>query len=132
MSPPSATETRPESDTTAAILDRGSKAVEGVVHEPGLTEDQANTKPNSKVPLGFPSPPTFDDPYKAREYQKGRLALAFRIFAKLGFDEGVAGHITLRVKISFINIIIDQVKKRLTAIYRIQLSPHPSGSTRLG
>jgi ribulose-5-phosphate 4-epimerase/fuculose-1-phosphate aldolase len=23
--------------------------------------------------------------------------LAFRIFAKLGFDEGVAGHITLRV-----------------------------------
>lgn len=27
---------------------------------------------------------------------KGRLALAFRIFAKFEFDEGVAGHITLR------------------------------------
>jgi hypothetical protein len=28
---------------------------------------------------------------------KGRLAAAFRIFGKHGFDEGVAGHITLRV-----------------------------------
>lgn len=40
-----------------------------------------------------------NDPYKEREYQKGRLALAFRIFAQLGFDEGVAGHITYRVSI---------------------------------
>lgn len=41
--------------------------------------------------------PEFEDPYQAREYLKGRLALAFRIFAKLGYDEGVAGHITLKV-----------------------------------
>jgi len=34
--------------------------------------------------------PKFDDPYKAREYLKTRLALAFRIFAKYGYDEGVA------------------------------------------
>jgi ribulose-5-phosphate 4-epimerase/fuculose-1-phosphate aldolase len=27
----------------------------------------------------------------------GRLAAAFRIFGQNGFDEGVAGHITLRV-----------------------------------
>ncbi|KAF2744032.1 class II aldolase/adducin domain-containing protein [Sporormia fimetaria CBS 119925] len=44
----------------------------------------------------FPGPPKFDDPYKEREYLKGRLAAAFRIFGKYGFDEGVAGHITLR------------------------------------
>ncbi len=47
--------------------------------------------------------PRFDNPYEEREYMKGRLALAFRIFAKFGFDEGVAGHITLRV--SFIYLI---------------------------
>lgn len=35
--------------------------------------------------------PKFDDPYKERSYWKGRLAAAFRIFAKYGFDEGVAG-----------------------------------------
>ncbi|CAI4212077.1 unnamed protein product [Parascedosporium putredinis] len=41
-------------------------------------------------------PPTFKDPKEEQQYLKGRLALAFRIFAKLGFDEGVAGHITVR------------------------------------
>lgn len=61
-------------------------------HEPGLTKKQA-----VESMVKFPGPPKFDDPYKEREYQKGRLALAFRIFAKLGYDEGVAGHITLRV-----------------------------------
>ncbi|ERT01320.1 hypothetical protein HMPREF1624_02564 [Sporothrix schenckii ATCC 58251] len=44
----------------------------------------------------FPQPPTFTDKVEEREYLKGRLALAFRLFAKFGFDEGVAGHITLR------------------------------------
>jgi len=63
------------------------------------------TKSNITVPVAtelgveaykFPKPPTFDDKYKEREYLKGRLAAAFRIFGKYGFDEGVAGHITLR------------------------------------
>ncbi|OBT78966.1 hypothetical protein VF21_02824 [Pseudogymnoascus sp. 05NY08] len=44
----------------------------------------------------FPTPRKFDDKLKEREYLKGRLILAYRIFAKLGYDEGVAGHITLR------------------------------------
>lgn len=44
----------------------------------------------------FPKPPVFTDKYEERKYLKGRLAAAFRIFAKKGFDEGVAGHITLR------------------------------------
>jgi len=50
---------------------------------------------SSNIPLTEPTA-KYEDPYKEREYQKHRLALAFRIFAKLGFDEGVAGHITLR------------------------------------
>lgn len=33
-------------------------------------------------------PPTFKDPYEERDYLKARLALAFRIFAKQGYDEG--------------------------------------------
>lgn len=33
---------------------------------------------------------------KEREYLKFRLAQAFRIFGDLGYDEGVAGHITVR------------------------------------
>ena len=64
--------------------------------------DPSSTKPklsgkfaNARL-QSFPSPPTFEDKYAERAYLKGRLALAFRIFGKLGFDEGVAGHITLR------------------------------------
>ena len=48
--------------------------------------------------VNFPSPPKFDNPYKERAYLKGRLAAAFRIFGKYGYDEGVAGHITMRVR----------------------------------
>ncbi|PVI00324.1 arad-like aldolase/epimerase [Periconia macrospinosa] len=60
-------------------------------NEPGLTEAEAQVQV-----MKFPMPPKFDDPYKERAYLKGRLAAAFRIFGKYGFDEGVAGHITLR------------------------------------
>jgi hypothetical protein len=70
------------------------------------------------------APPTFDDPYKAREYQKRRLTLAFRLFAKFGFDEGVAGHITLRVCIALIHANTELL---LTFFFRIPLSPRISG-----
>ena len=46
---------------------------------------------------GFPQPPRFEDKEEERQFLKGRLAAAFRIFGQRGFDEGVAGHITVRV-----------------------------------
>jgi hypothetical protein len=85
MSPPSAT------GASVPAWEKDEPAT--ATHEPGLTKEQA-----MRAAAKFPGPPTFDDPYKEREYLKGRLALAFRIFAKFGFDEGVAGHITLRVR----------------------------------
>lgn len=42
------------------------------------------------------SPPVFANKEDERTYQKQHLAAAFRVFAKQGFDEGVAGHISLR------------------------------------
>src|ERR1700733_13279639 len=39
---------------------------------------------------------SLDDPAEERLYRKQRLAAAFRLFSKFGFDEGVAGHITAR------------------------------------
>jgi ribulose-5-phosphate 4-epimerase/fuculose-1-phosphate aldolase len=44
----------------------------------------------------FPKPPSFGCKNEQREYEKGRLALAFRILARMGMNEGTAGHITLR------------------------------------
>jgi len=96
MAPPSAVEVH----TTSGNGEKVAVASQ----TQGLTETQANeaigetTKAAKGDPLKFPMPPKFEDKYKEREFQKGRLALAFRIFAKLGFDEGVAGHITLRVR----------------------------------
>lgn len=43
-----------------------------------------------------PSPPTFKTVAEERLHRKQRLASAFRLFAKFGFSEGVAGHITAR------------------------------------
>src|SRR4029079_12260033 len=44
----------------------------------------------------FPSLPTFASPEEERLQRKQRLAAGFRLFAKFGFEEGVAGHITAR------------------------------------
>lgn len=44
----------------------------------------------------FPTQTKFDSPEEERTHRKQRLAAAFRLFSKFGFDEGVAGHITAR------------------------------------
>jgi ribulose-5-phosphate 4-epimerase/fuculose-1-phosphate aldolase len=46
--------------------------------------------------LKMAMPPTFSSPGEERRHRKERLAAAFRLFARFGFDEGVAGHITAR------------------------------------
>jgi ribulose-5-phosphate 4-epimerase/fuculose-1-phosphate aldolase len=40
--------------------------------------------------------PKFDSVDAERLHRKQRLAASFRLFGKFGFDEGVAGHITMR------------------------------------
>ena len=44
----------------------------------------------------IPRPPTFSSVEEERRHRKQRLAAGFRLFARFGFDEGVAGHITAR------------------------------------
>src|SRR5437763_524072 len=45
---------------------------------------------------GLPLPAQFDSVEDERLHCKQRLAAAFRLFSRFGFDEGVAGHITAR------------------------------------
>jgi hypothetical protein len=73
-------------------IPNGSENSSKVPLEPGLSESKAKGQM-----VAFPGPPQFDDKYEERDYLKGRLAAAFRIFGKYGYDEGVAGHITVRV-----------------------------------
>ena len=64
----------------------------------GKVSDDDTSAVISQDAASFPRPPTFKDKYEERAYLKGRLVLAYRLFAKNGFDEGVAGHITIRVR----------------------------------
>lgn len=54
-------------------------------------------KESSAVPWIKPQPPTFSSKQEERQFLKGRLALAFRIFSLKGYEEGLAGHITVKV-----------------------------------
>jgi ribulose-5-phosphate 4-epimerase/fuculose-1-phosphate aldolase len=56
-----------------------------------------NAAPNPTASYGkLPAIPTFATPKEERLHRKQRLAAAFRLFSKFGFDEGTAGHITAR------------------------------------
>jgi hypothetical protein len=46
--------------------------------------------------LKIRSYPKFEKLEEERLYRKQHLAAAFRVFAERGFDEGVAGHISVR------------------------------------
>jgi ribulose-5-phosphate 4-epimerase/fuculose-1-phosphate aldolase len=48
---------------------------------------------SDRSPHAFPK---FADVEQERRHRKQRLAAAFRLFGRFGFDEGVAGHITAR------------------------------------
>ncbi len=48
------------------------------------------------TPTALPAAREFESPAVERLYRKQRLAAAFRLFSRFGFDEGVAGHITAR------------------------------------
>src|SRR5947209_19493838 len=57
------------------------------------------TSPVTEAPgrvSNLATPPVFATPAAERRHRKERLAAAFRLFARYGFDEGVAGHITAR------------------------------------
>lgn len=60
----------------------------------GMAKDQNGTSYDVNDTLALPAstgwtrPPKFTDPLEERQYLKGRLVLAFRIIANLGFDAG--------------------------------------------
>jgi ribulose-5-phosphate 4-epimerase/fuculose-1-phosphate aldolase len=60
-----------------------------------MTEAQPLTEAPGRA-KNVPAPPTFATVAQERRHRKERLAAAFRLFARFGFDEGVAGHITAR------------------------------------
>lgn len=64
------------------------------VEIPPQVQVQGKTKSGKK--LNIRSYPQFENLEDERLYRKQHLAAAFRVFADRGFDEGVAGHISVR------------------------------------
>ncbi len=64
------------------ITESGTRTIDGVELTP--------------KPVGLDGPATFDNVEDERLHRKQKLAGALRIFGRVGFGEGVAGHITVR------------------------------------
>ena len=61
-----------------------------------MSEKEETKNPSSSAFQGLPTIPKFNSLEEEQLHRKQRLAGAFRLFSKFGFDEGVAGHITAR------------------------------------
>jgi glucose-6-phosphate 1-epimerase len=57
---------------------------------------QVSSKTKDGRLLKMRTQPKFDNPEDERLYRKQHLAAACRVFAARGYDEGVAGHISVR------------------------------------
>jgi hypothetical protein len=73
-----------------------SNAVPAVSKRPEATEVQSLGRAKDGRILKIREYPKFDNLEEERAYRKQHLAAAFRVFADRGFDECVAGHISVR------------------------------------
>jgi len=74
----------------------GKKVVNGMQKAENPSQVQVTGVGKNGQPLNIRRYPKFDNLEDERLYRKQHLAAAFRIFAERGFDEGVAGHISVR------------------------------------
>jgi ribulose-5-phosphate 4-epimerase/fuculose-1-phosphate aldolase len=58
--------------------------------------DTSDTDTASPIKLSDQYPPKYSSVEEERIDRKNRLTATFRLFGKFGFDEGVAGHVTVR------------------------------------
>lgn len=72
----------PQPDGVSAVSDPSTRQIDGVL--------LSVRRPP------FPRPATFESVEDERQHRKLKLAGALRIFGRLGFGEGVAGHMTVR------------------------------------
>lgn len=90
----------PSEHTMSPVATNGNDRTQQAILQKTKIEDEKHAvrERARKTHHPFPKPPTFDDKLEERAYLKFRLAQAFRIFGNLGYDEGVARHITVRVR----------------------------------
>ena len=93
---PSATQTVTGAPAISIKGAAEQKTVNGEQREANPPQLQVTAKTKDGRKLKVRSYPKFDSLEEERLYRKQHLAAAFRVFADRGFDEGVAGHISVR------------------------------------
>lgn len=92
---PSATQPPPPVEIAISTkAGNGNGAQQKKYENPPQVQSQGKTK-DGRI-LKIRTYPKFDTLEEERLYRKQHLAAAFRVFADRGFDEGVAGHISVR------------------------------------
>lgn len=83
--------------TDHSILKAGANGHNGISNSTGDNDSlRALGTTTSGKKLKVRTYPKFNTLEEERLYRKQHLAAAFRVFADRGFDEGVAGHISVR------------------------------------
>lgn len=86
------------------------------------TQTEAVSQPPAKSVLSFEGgrsifqTPTFTDKHSERQWAKEQMAGAFRVFARLGWADGTAGHISLRGILIDPDVVLKTNKKYLDPV----------------
>ncbi|KAL2414728.1 Meiotically up-regulated protein 14 [Exophiala dermatitidis] len=85
------------SSTTTLIVEKVAPAAQQVDgHDKNTPPVKPSFQALSQGPVVLRGPPTFSSVEKQRQWMLGHMAAAFRVFARKGFTEGLAGHTSLR------------------------------------
>ncbi|KAK7217016.1 hypothetical protein V2G26_005019 [Clonostachys chloroleuca] len=82
--------------TLSTTADHDRLVVNGMAKDSNPPQLQIQAKTKDGRLLKMRTQPKFDNPEDERMYRKQHLAAACRVFASRGFDEGVAGHFSVR------------------------------------
>ncbi|KAL7623384.1 hypothetical protein AAE478_007066 [Parahypoxylon ruwenzoriense] len=114
------TETTPQSFPAASAPNGASAVGKTLMNEQEKAQDppqvQVTGTTKSGKKLNIRSYPQFDNLEDERLYRKQHLAAAFRVFADRGFDEGVAGHISVRDPILTDHFWLNPLSKHFSLI----------------
>lgn len=80
----------------SASFATSADAVAPAASAPEPQEENQNFAAIATGGIPYPGIPKIEDPYQKRQWQLEHMAGAFRVFARLGFTEGAAGHISVR------------------------------------
>lgn len=105
--------------TQRSFLLAGEEQIQSAAND---TQFQSVARGNRNGTLKLRGIPTFSDPFEKRKWMKEHMAAAFRYFGKMGYAEGVSGHISMR------GILQKSGGVMIMVVANVTLRPYSEGS----